>query len=145
VERKMNTPIVAERIRALEAVKNNIDRTLHTALDSVMVTSSGMNQEGYRIVYVNEAFSKLTGWSAEEVIGKTPKFLQGPKTEKAVLELLEDKLCNRTTFHGKTINYKKDGSEFLMEWTVLPLVDGNDEVTHYIAFQREVSNGCCRV
>ena len=105
--------------------------------DSVMVTEATDDHRNSVIIYVNQAFTDLTGYSADEVLGKTPGLLQGPETEKAVIDRLSDDLQNHRTFHGSTINYRKDGSPFTIEWKVSPVMDGS-EATHYVAVQRAV-------
>lgn len=105
------------------------------SFDSVMVTEAANDHKDSVVVYVNEAFTELTGYSAEEVLGKTPGLLQGSETEKAVTDRLADDLKNHRTFHGSTINYRKDGSPFTIEWIVTPVLDGG-KVTHYVAVQR---------
>ncbi|WP_077531132.1 PAS domain-containing protein [Vreelandella utahensis] len=102
------------------------------SFDSVMVTEAANDHKDSVVVYVNEAFKELTGYSAEEVLGKTPGLLQGPETEKAVTDRLADDLKNHRTFHGSTTNYRKDGSPFTIEWTVTPVLD-EGKVTHYVA------------
>lgn len=105
------------------------------AFDSVMVTEATDDHKNSVIIYVNQAFTDLTGYSADEVVGRTPGLLQGPQTEKAVTDRLSDDLKNHRTFHGSTINYRKDGSPFTIEWKVSPVTDGS-EATHYVAVQR---------
>ncbi|PXX89604.1 PAS sensor domain-containing protein [Marinobacter vulgaris] len=107
------------------------------AFESVMVTEATADHKNSVIVYVNQAFSNLTGYSAEEVLGKTPGLLQGPETESGVKERLADDLKNNRTFHGTTINYRKDGSAFTIEWKIAPVMDG-DTATHYVAVQRAI-------
>lgn len=103
---------------------------------SVMVTRAKDEHGGSNIVFVNEQFSELTGYSAEEVIGETPGIMQGPKTDRDVLDRLEDDMANDRVFHGKTVNYRKGGGEFEIEWKVKRVID-IDGVTYYIAVQRE--------
>ena len=110
------------------------------AFDSVIVTTAEHVAHGYPIVFVNPGFTQMTGYSAQEVIGKTPHILQGPKTDQAVLEQLRDDLTRGRPFHGKTINYRKNGSEFLIEWKVIPVHNKAGEVTHYLAIQRDITN-----
>ena len=86
------------------------------AFESIMVTEASSDHKNSVIIYVNQAFSNMTGYSADEVIGKTPGLLQGPKTERGVKERLSDDLKNNRTFHGDTINYRKDGSAFIIDW-----------------------------
>jgi len=107
------------------------------AFESVMVTDVTDDHKNSVIVYVNQAFTDLTGYSADEVVGKTPGLLQGPKTDKAETDRLADDLKHNRTFHGSTINYRKDGSPFTIEWKVSPVMDGA-KVTHYVAVQRAV-------
>jgi PAS domain S-box-containing protein len=88
---------------------------------------------------VNEAFRELTGYAPEEVIGKSPGLLQGPKTDPAVLDQLSDDLFNGRIFHGRTVNYPKAGEPFLMEWKIFPVPNENGEIKYYLAVQRDDS------
>lgn len=107
--------------------------------EAVTITTAQLEYPGPQIVYVNPAFTRLTGYSAEEALGATPRILHGPKTERAVLDRLLQNLWQRQPFHGRTWNYRKDGTEFMMDWYVVPLVDRQFEVTHFVAVQREVT------
>ena len=109
------------------------------AFDSVMVSRATDTHGGSEIVYVNEGFRELTGYQADDVIGKTPGLLQGPDTDKMVTDRLAEDLKNGRTFHGQTVNYRKDGSAFNMEWKVTP-VASDGKATYYLAVQREVSD-----
>jgi len=108
------------------------------AFSSVMVTRATDEHGASEIVYVNDQFTDLTGYSAVEVMGETPGMLQGPKTDREVLDRLTEDLAQDRVFHGRTINYRKDGAEFEIEWKVQRVVD-IDGVTYYIAVQREAA------
>ena len=98
--------------------------------ESVVIMTAQLDPPGPLIVYANPAFTKMTGYAPEEVIGKTPHILQGPKTDPSVLsQLCKDCLAGKV-FHGETINYRKDRSEFHLEWTAGPVRDERGEVTH---------------
>jgi PAS domain S-box-containing protein len=116
-----------------------LENALEIALDnnpsSVMLTRA---DAGYPILYVNPAFTKLTGYSFDEVAGKDPGILQGPKTDQKLLERLREKLDSGETFHGKTVNYHKDGSEFIMEWKIFPITNSEKRTTHFLAFQKAI-------
>jgi len=108
------------------------------SFDSVMVTEATDDHGGHKVIFVNQAFTDMTGYSAEEVLGKTPGILQGPKTDRALIGRLAEDLLQGRTFHGTTVNYRKDGSTFDIEWKVTPVVrDGR--VTEYLAVQRDIS------
>lgn len=114
---------------------------LHFALESsfqgVMITEA---EPGYPIIYVNPAFCEMTGYSFEDLVGKSPSILQGEKTDQAVLEELSDKISKGEIFHGRTFNYRKDGSEFVMEWKIVPIRGVEGVVSHFLAIQRELKD-----
>lgn len=103
------------------------------SFDAILITDASV--EG-KIIYANKAFETLTGYDANEVIGKTPRLLQGQATDSKVIGRLSNALKSNDSFEGKAINYKKDGTPFIMYWRVLPVkVEGNTKV--WVAIQRE--------
>ena len=115
------------------AVENMLNVAMDSNFSSIMLTSA---TDGYQIKYVNPAFTELTGYTSEDVIGRDPSLLQGPKTDRSLLFQLRQQLNNGETFHGKTVNYRKDGSEFMMEWKIYPIKNANQETTFFMAVQR---------
>jgi PAS domain S-box-containing protein len=107
--------------------------------DSILITELDLEKPGPRIVYVNDGFTKMTGYSREEVIGKTPRILQGEKTDRHVLDRLKQRLIDGQAFFGHTVNYKKDGTEFVNQWDIHPLTNKNEEVTHWVSYQRDIT------
>lgn len=105
------------------------------SFDSILVTDA---TAAGKIIYANNAFKKLTGYSREEAIGQTPRILQGPATDQSVINRLRVALETGKTFEGRAINYKKDKTPFIMHWRVLPVKSGG-RITAWIAIQREVS------
>ena len=116
-------------------LENALKIALDNNISSVMLTRA---DGGYPIIYVNTAFTKLTGYSYDEVAGKDPGILQGPKTDRKLLEELREKLESGDKFHGKTVNYRKDGSEFIMEWKIFPISNSEKRTTHFLAFQHAI-------
>lgn len=117
-------------------MKRLLEASMEFSFNSVIITEAG---PGYPIVYVNPAFCELTGYGPHEVIGKSPSILQGPRTDVEVIERLQSDISAGRLFHGQAINYRKDGSEFMMEWKIAPIRDGRGDVSHYLAIQRDVS------
>ena len=117
-------------------MKRLLEASMEESFNSVILTEAG---PGYPIIYVNPAFCELTGYGPHEVTGKSPSILQGPNTDAEVLKRLNRNVADGELFHGRAINYRKDGSEFMMEWKIAPIQNEKDEITHYLAIQRDVS------
>ena len=108
--------------------------------DAVLITEAEpFDKPGPKIIYVNEAFSKMTGYKAEEVIGKTPRILQGPDSNFEELSKLGQAIRNWESYEVTTINYKKNGDQFWINFTVTPVADKNGHYTHWIAIERDVT------
>ncbi|HKL35299.1 MAG TPA: PAS domain-containing protein [Salegentibacter sp.] len=88
-----------------------------------------------KIEWVSEGFSEMTGYSSKFAINKTPHFLQGEETDKAVLDRIRHKLSRDEPFTEVLINYKKDRTAYKCEISVIPLF--NDHTTHYLALERQ--------
>ncbi|MGH1588768.1 PAS domain-containing protein [Methylobacterium phyllosphaerae] len=118
---------------------------LRTALDgigeAVIITDARLERPGPIIEHVNAAFTRMTGYSAEEVVGQTPRILQGPLTDRTVLAHLRTDLETREAFQGTTVNYRKDSSPFMLHWHITPLRNEAGELTHWLALQREIRPG----
>lgn len=107
--------------------------------DAVLITSPDLDLPGPSIEYANPAFLEMTGYTLDEVIGKTPRILQGPRTDRALMERLRNDLETRQTFFGETINYRKDGSEYQVEWKISPLRNESGNIHKWVAVQRDVT------
>ncbi len=108
--------------------------------EAVLITEAEpFDEPGPKIVYVNDAFMTMTGYTAEEVIGKTPRILQGPNSNKEDLEKLGRALRNWESHEITTINYKKNGEEFWINFDVTPIANETGRYTHWIAIERDVT------
>lgn len=108
--------------------------------EAVLITEGApLTAPGPRITYVNPAFTEITGYSPAEVIGKSPRLLQGPATESWVLARLRRRLEQGVSFEGEAINYRKDGTPYVNHWSVSPIRDANDTITHWVSVQRDVT------
>jgi diguanylate cyclase (GGDEF)-like protein/PAS domain S-box-containing protein len=123
---------IEEQLRLLAAAVNHAE-------DGVIITSTDLEPPGPSIVFVNPAFTKITGYTAQEVIGRNPRFLQGPNTDRTVLGRLRQTLEAGEVFYGQAINYRKDGTEFYNEWHIEPIRDTQGRITHYLGVQRDIT------
>jgi PAS domain S-box-containing protein len=106
----------------------------------IMVTDSTLEPpRGPRMIYVNRAWMRMTGYDREEIRGKTPRILQGKHSDRAVLRLLRTKLENREVFHGQTWNYRKNGEPFMMNWFCYAIYGERGRPVYYVAEQRDVT------
>ena len=123
----------AEQVRLLQSVVVNTN-------DAILITEAEpLDEPGPRIIYVNEAFTRTTGYSLKEVLGKTPRILQGPKTNRRALNKVRQALENWQSVTVETINYRKDGSEFWVEFSIVAVCDRHGKYTHWISVQRDIT------
>ncbi|MES2779181.1 MAG: PAS domain-containing protein, partial [Bacteroidota bacterium] len=121
------------RLKLLESVITNTN-------DSVLITEAEpLDEPGPRIIYVNEAFTRMTGYAPEEVIGKSPRILHGPQTDIQELKKLGEALRKWESYEITTINYKKNGDPFWINFAVTPVADATGWVTHWVAVERDVT------
>lgn len=123
----------AEQVRLLQSVVINTN-------DAVLITEAfPLNPPGPRILYVNQAFTRMTGYTLEELIGQTPRILQGAKTDRQKLEQVKASLGEWQPLTMELINYRKDGSEFWVEFSLVPVANKQNEYTHWVSIQRDIS------
>ncbi|WP_375383079.1 putative bifunctional diguanylate cyclase/phosphodiesterase [uncultured Sphingomonas sp.] len=121
------------RLRLLESV------AVH-ANDSILITEAEpLDLPGPRILYCNEAFTRTTGYSLEEVLGKTPRILQGPKTDAVARAKLRAAFARWQPVTVELTNYRKDGSEFWVELSIAPVANDDGWFTHWISVQRDIT------
>jgi PAS domain S-box-containing protein len=103
----------------------------------VLITD--FHEEGNPIIYANPAFERLTGYGADEVLGRNCRFLQGPRTDPAELMAIRDAVAERRVYQGLLLNYRKDGSEFWNELTIGPVADGDQPDRYLVGIQLDVT------
>jgi len=122
-----------EQLRLMENV-------LTQTHDAVLITDADpLEEPGPKIVFCNQAFSDMTGYRKEEVLGRSPRFLQGPKTDRKELDRLSRALKENKPCEITVINYKKDGTEFWINFTVNPITDENGKISHFLAIEKDVT------
>lgn len=122
-----------ERLRLLESVVKNTS-------DGVFVTEAIEGDwSDAKILYVNSGFTHMTGYNPAEVMGRTPRLLQGAETNPSQLAKITAALSHQKPIQVELLNYRKDGSEFWVELTVVPIADRKDRYTHWVAVQHDVT------
>ncbi|PJZ56068.1 PAS domain-containing sensor histidine kinase [Leptospira barantonii] len=107
--------------------------------DSILVTDAILDSPGPKIIFANPAFCAMTGYQSSELIGQTPRILQGPLTNRKALGDLKRSLAQGRDFSGETVNYKKDGSPYNVELHVSAIRDASGTVLYFISIQRDIT------
>jgi PAS domain S-box-containing protein len=127
------------QLLAAEQLMRLLDVAVDQAKEAVLITSAPLDPPGPEILFVNPALCDMTSYSQEEILHKTPRILQGPKSDRVMLQRLRDALSRGETFSGETVNYRKDGAEYYVEWDITPIRAGSGEITHFLSIQRNVT------
>ena len=127
---------VTERKRAEEALRLR-DRAVASTSDGIVITDSTL--PGDPIVYVNPAFERMTGYPAEEAIGKNYRFLQAEDRDQPALDELRTAVREGRECRVVLRNYRKDGTPFYNELSLSPLRDGEGRLTNFVGVQTDVT------
>jgi diguanylate cyclase (GGDEF)-like protein/PAS domain S-box-containing protein len=113
---------------------------VQNAKDVVIVTKAHpIDVPGPEIIYVNDAFTETTGYSAEDVIGKTPRIFQKEGTDKEELSKIREALEKKEPVRVTLRNFSKTGKEYWVDISILPLRDTEGKVTHFASIQRDIT------
>lgn len=117
------------------------EHILEHAGDVVIVTEADPIEApfGPKIVYVNTAFEKLTGYCRDEVIGETPRILQGQLTDTEACKRISKALREKTNIRETLLNYSKTGKPYWLDINIMPLFGRNGQVTHFAAIEHDVT------
>jgi PAS domain S-box-containing protein len=117
-----------------------LGRIADVAEDVILVSEvEPLDEPGPRIVYVNPAFTRMTGYTSEEVLGRTPRLLQGPGTCPEACARIRAALQQWQPIRIELLNYRKDGSEFWVELSITPVADDTGWFRYWVAVQRETT------
>lgn len=112
-------------------------RAVVDAANAILITDAG--QPHNPIIDVNPAFTALTGYPREAVLGRNCRFLQGPGTDPAAVAALREAIATNCPEPVTLLNYRADGTSFWNEITIAPLRDGQDQARYFVGIQRDVS------
>ena len=103
-----------------------------------MLVTTG-RERGFEIVFVNEAFTALTGYPAEEVLGRNPRFLQGPQTDPETIAAMRSALDDGRELSVEVLNYRKDGSTFWNGMFMSPVRAADGEISYWFSSDLDIS------
>lgn len=130
---------VTEQVRAGSRLRT-LESVVTTANDAVVVTEPEPGIDvGRRIIYVNEAFTRMTGYAREEIIGRSARVLQGPDTDPETVRRIGTALDRREPVRAELLNYRKDGTPFWVELSVTPVLDESGAVVQWTSVQRDTT------
>lgn len=123
-----------------EEQKFLLESVITHAKDAVVITEAeNTRPPGPAILYVNRAFTELTGYEPREVLGRSPRFLQGPDTSRLELDRLNRAMELQEPCRIEVINYHKNGTPYMVEMSVVPVKDSRGFCTHFISIERDVT------
>ncbi|TGK33208.1 PAS domain-containing protein [Leptospira gomenensis] len=121
---------------SLKFLKTGVEMSEDAYIVSESVWTQGI---GRKIIYVNEAFVKLTGYKRDEVLGKSATLLQGPKSDPRIVERIQASLGLMTSLKEEIVIYDKAGRDLLVDIGIYPIRDEFGSVTHFISIIRDIS------
>ena len=125
--------------RRLEERVRLLATAVECAKTGVIITGPTLDPPGPKIQYVNEAMTDMTGYGEAELLGSTPRLLQGPDTDQETLDRLRRRLAVGKPTTDEVINYRKDGTPYYVRWRVAPIRNEAGEITHFVSVQEDIT------
>jgi PAS domain S-box-containing protein len=135
--RKRSSAAAKLNSRGAKAQLELKDRALAASAEGITIADAG--QPDNPLIYANQGFERLTGYSADEVIGRNCRFLQGAGTDPATLDILRNAIRQKRSVTVQLLNYRKDGTPFWNRLAITPVRDAAGQVTHFIGVQSDVT------
>ncbi|MHB8522215.1 MAG: PAS domain S-box protein [Limisphaerales bacterium] len=129
---------ITERKRAEQSVRL-LSSVIEQTTSSIMITEAAADPMDSKIIFVNAAFTRMRGYAVDEVLGKTPAGLLGPRADRALMDRARQSLARGEVFRAESIGYRKDGTELEVEWVISPIRDAAGAITHFVANHRDIT------
>ncbi|MAY73065.1 MULTISPECIES: PAS domain-containing protein [Halomonas] len=114
-----------------------LERIVNASEDGIVVAEKEGDE--HILIYVNQGFERLTGYSADEILYRDCRFLQNDDTDQPALDVVRKALKELRPCREVLRNYKKDGTLFYNELSLTPVLDESDELVYFIGVQKDVS------
>ena len=128
---------VTVRRSAIEELRLHGSAAEHVS-DAIVVSTADARR-GPTILYVNRAFTRMTGYSEGEVLGRSFGLLAGPKTDWNAIRAVHENFRRGEAVTTELVAYRKNGSEFLLEWRASPIPEPDGSVRHFASIQRDIT------
>jgi len=121
-----------------------LSETVRQTTDGILITEAPNLDAGEApgsgaIIYANRAFEEITGYSEDELLGRTARVLHGPETDPEVIASLRRAMDAKKPWEGETVNYRKDGTPFISRWTATPIFDEDGSLEYWVSIQRDIT------
>lgn len=116
-----------------------LESSVNNANEGILITDSNIENGGPFIAYGNKAMEKISGYSIEELIGKSPGMLQGPLTDYDEVDRMNAAISKHEPVETEVINYHKNGQPYYVSISIVPIRNKDGEVTHFVALERDTT------
>lgn len=133
-------PTVSQNPFGIALPSDVVGAAIERLNDIVMVTEADPRGDpGMRIIYVNPAFERITGYPSDEVLGRSPRFLQGEGTSLAEVLRIESALIDHKPIRAELLNYRKDGTPFWVEIAATSVVTPRTGGEYFVFIERDIT------
>jgi diguanylate cyclase (GGDEF)-like protein/PAS domain S-box-containing protein len=131
-----------QQLTAEMAERKSLEGQLHLKASALQAAANSIVITDYtgKIVWVNSSFTRLTGYSAEEVHGQNPRLLRSGKQDASFYARLWETISSGEVWHGELTNRRKDGSCYVEEMTITPVRAESGEITHFVAIKQDITS-----
>jgi PAS domain S-box-containing protein len=131
---QLEEPAAADPEAALQALRERA-----VVATDIAFSITDPRQEDDPLVWVNPSFTRISGYSYEEAVGRNCRFLQGPATEQKTIDDLRQALEDQQPISTTLLNYRKDGTAFWNQLSITPVFDGAGELVSFVGVQTDVT------